>query len=301
VIKCSARSQSHKGPLQILQSRTCSRIRSGLVSILQALQLIQSSTKYHNTLTITICSQNGKLIHTLRKRKHQYMTLRNMMAPEAELYEEITHTLRRFKSYRSHRYTKSDKPSSSIHTLVQECIHHVKNSINPHPNTYRPSGLATIRINKTELSDNAEHHIRQAALSSGLHLYFESKYHWNDQTIATINWEIHTKALQSLPSNQRKTITQMIHEWLPVNAHPGRPNQHEAKSYQTCKHGQESQNYFLTCDQHTTPWEQAFNDTLHSQRANDNTLQNILHWALQQCRTLNKPFPSAPLTFQRTS
>jgi hypothetical protein len=92
--------------------------------------------------------QKGKRINTLRKRKHQYTTPRNMMAPKAELYDEITHTLRHFKSYHSHRCTKSNKPSSPIHTLLQEYISHVNTSINPLQTTYRPSGLAAIRLNK---------------------------------------------------------------------------------------------------------------------------------------------------------
>jgi hypothetical protein len=148
-----------------------------------------------------------------------------------------------------------------------------------------------------ELSDNAEHSIRQAAHSSGLHIYFKSKYHWSYQSISTIDYAIHSQAVQSLPPNPRKMITQMIHEWLPVNAHPGRSNHRDAKSCPMCKREQLSQSHFLTCDQHISPWEQNFHNIIHSQSDNNNKFQKILLWALLQCWVLNKSFPTGSPNF----
>jgi hypothetical protein len=63
---------------------------------------------------------------------------------------------------------------------------------------------------------------------------------------------IHAYTQSSLSQNQQKTITQMIHGWLPVNGHPGRWQNLSHKLCPTCHNTIETQDHFISCTSHVT-------------------------------------------------
>jgi hypothetical protein len=147
-------------------------------------------------------------------------------------------------------------------------------------------------MNKQEISNDVEDTIRQATLSSDMHQYLQSKYTWDDSTIANIDWMIHGNALNSLPTRNRKTVTQLIHDWLPVCGHPGQANQQSNKLCPCCRTDTETQGHFMTCNETSDKWNTLINTILLPLETHFSTLTHIIRWALTHCRETNHPFPT---------
>jgi hypothetical protein len=290
-----------KGPVQQLFSRLCAPFRGGLIGLLQAASYIEQHTKTKQEAPTTstrliICSRDPKVISTLRRTKHKHKTARSMLTPESELISELTTTLSHFQHVRTHLSTRHDPALSSERVALDLCIAHVQDCKHPTPTPYRTKGQATIWLNQHEISQDAEGELRAAAGSIDLHQFLQRKYKWHDSTLEYIDWHVHGQSLQILPPNQRKTITQMIHGWLPVNAHPGRAQHSTLQHCPTCPEQSETQAHFLQCPQHNTKWE-AFIATIACPNTTNNILLHILAWALTHCRVQHKPFPDSTTEF----
>jgi hypothetical protein len=149
-----------------------------------------------------------------------------------------------------HRHTTQPIPDpNKLHKTTLKLVH---TATIQHPRTVSsikpmPGQKATLRINNIEVSANYHASLRHAALTPDLHEYFLNKYpNWTDATIASIDWNVHNKAMQRLTSHQQKTIRQFIHEWLPVNAHKG-STQAISTLCPLCHSMDETQAHFLTC------------------------------------------------------
>jgi hypothetical protein len=77
-----------------------------------------------------------------------------------------------------------------------------------------------------------------------------------------IDWLVHSQSLIHLSPNQRKTITQMIHELLPVNAPPGIASHPPAKICPMWKLELETQENFLQCHIYDTSWDTIITEVL---------------------------------------
>jgi hypothetical protein len=78
------------------------------------------------------------------------------------------------------------------------------------------------------------------------------------------------KALQSLQPTQRKTITQLIHEWLPVNGQMLRQQHKDNQKCPLCK----TQHHFLTCPKSKEKWKEALNAAGIRQTSQPNIIMN---------------------------
>jgi hypothetical protein len=85
-----------------------------------------------------------------------------------------------------------------------------------------------------KISISPETTLRQTATTPALHQYMSHKCKWSNSTIEYIDWHIHGKSLQSMNLNQQKTITKLIHKWLPANEHPGRGHSPTNQQCLTC-------------------------------------------------------------------
>lgn len=93
-----------------------------------------------------------------------------------------------------------------------------------------PHTEATVAINDLPADSAIPMTLQQAFTTQQLQHYMQNKYKWNN-AVDYINGTVHIRALNSLSYNQRKTITKFIHEWLPVNSHPGsQPNNTNTQS-----------------------------------------------------------------------
>jgi hypothetical protein len=284
-----------KGIVQQLASTSCAPFRGGLIGLLQATEFIdlQSQLNRGSPLTesrLTICSRDPKLLNSLRRVRHKRKTARSMLEPETELILELAKKLKSFQQFRTHLSTRHDQTNSNESIAINQCITHVQTHQQPTPTTYRGIGRATIWLNRSEVSQDIETELRTAAGSTDLRQFLQQKYNWNDPTLDKIDWFIHGHSLKALPPTQRKTITQMIHGWLPVNAHPGRAKHTTLQRCPLCPETSETQAHFLQCPHHDRKWE-AFLSSIRSPHTTDNTVFHILVWALTHCRFQNKPFP----------
>jgi hypothetical protein len=89
--------------------------------------------------------------------------------------------------------------------------------------------------------------LRQVATAPAIQEYYNAKYEWSETTMADIHWRAHGKALTKLPSRTCKTITQMLHQWLPVNASYSINALGTGKLCPFCSTCDEDDKHFLSC------------------------------------------------------
>jgi hypothetical protein len=216
----------------------------------------------------------------------------SMMTAEQGLLEEIEPMLKMFYKFKTHRSTKHDNLHSTEKWIISTCAENVSTCDNPIPTSYKGNGRATVWMHKQEVSSDIENTLRNAIHSSDMHQYLQTKYKWEDNTIANIAWMIHSNALQSLAKLQRKTITQFLHDWLPGNGHPGRSNQVANRICPCCRTQHATQGLFMTCDSLEVHWITLIDKILQPFKAHHKVLASILQWALTNCRDHNFPFPT---------
>jgi hypothetical protein len=140
---------------------------------------------------------------------------------------------------------------------------------------------------RIEVSADIETTLRNASTSGDLRNYLQQKHNWNDTTVELVDWHIHGQALKSLNSNQRKTITQVIHGWLPLNGHPGMHLQNNNLTCPECHIERETQYHFFNCKQNQDTWKNALQtngiskcDLTSTTNTSKEYLHHILHCAL---------------------
>jgi hypothetical protein len=285
------------GEVHNLCSRTCSPQRGGLISILQALQhTIKTVSSRHNRpkdFTLIICSRDSKLLKALHKCKEPTQNATTMLRAEQGLIEEITPLMKQFRLYKTHHSTKKDRPNSTEKYVMDTCIANVQKGSHTTITKYSPKGLATVWLAKHEVSSEIKHTIRLAAQSTDLYQYLQTKYKWEGSTIDHIDWLVHGQSLQNLTTNQRKTITQLIHEWLPVNGHPGRALHQSSQHCTTCRSLVETQGHLLTCPNTLEQWNIRFQKITEPLQATYPILTSILKWALINCQDNTTEIPNA--------
>jgi hypothetical protein len=123
----------------------------------------------------------------------------------------------------------------------------------------------------------------------------QRKYKWNHDTTNTIDWMIHSSALASLQtSTNRKTITQFVHEWFPVNGHAGRANTNNNQLCPMCRNCPETQQHFLSCQALDATWTNKLTKaiSIYDTPETPDTTTQLLLWALLTCRTTNHQPPA---------
>jgi hypothetical protein len=283
------------GPVQYLRSRHCSPMKGNLICIMQALQHLREIPSTPNTqpIAITIFSMDKTLLTTIKKNLRRNITTRTSLQPEQDLLVNIVSRIKTFHKCILHHVTKNEPTNTRASHITTICLKHITESHKPIPTTYVPNGEATVWLHKEEISINIAATVRNAASTGNIRHYMQNKYHWNKATIDNINWIAHAGALHNLPQNQRKTMTQLIHEWLPVNGHPGRQLNPINKLCPHCKQQIESQEHFFSCNSTSLILDSKLTDIIDT-ISNDTTnteLRPILHWALIKCRVDNKKYP----------
>jgi hypothetical protein len=110
-----------------------------------------------------------------------------------------------------------------------------------------PTAVVTLTINGNEVPGSIQSSLRHAALSQDLCQYFQKKYNWNDSVVDYIDWTPHSRAIKRLRGRSSSMIQKFIHEWLPVNAHPGTALPTTGQLCPCCRLKNETQNHLLQC------------------------------------------------------
>jgi hypothetical protein len=294
------------GPVEYIVSQTCSTIRGGLISLLKATKYLNRPqpsihTPNNNTI-ITVCSRDPKLLRRLRQFKKYPSTAKNSLDSECELFQEISGVSHNFRHYHTHLSNKNDDQISGAYKTVTACTINIDNTNSPSPTDYSPNGQATLWYLNEEVSDNLEQVLRNAAGTTGIRKYMQTKYKWEPKTFETIHWTLHGRAMTSLSHSQMKTTTQMIHEWLPVNGHAGQTKNTAHQSYPLCSHYKETQDHFFSCNITELHWHTAITD--HRLSIIDKylpaQLANILRWAILNYRQHNRQYPTSDIDLPYT-
>jgi hypothetical protein len=140
-------------------------------------------------------------------------------------------------------------------------------------------------MNKQEISENIESTIRIAVNTTALHHYMQHKYKWSDSTIDQIDWMLLGQSLRLLSTNQRKTITQFMHEWLPVRGHPGRADCQSNRTCPSCSATPETQTHFLECINNQDKWNKAITEAIQPLQEKYAAIADIIRWALINSRS----------------
>jgi hypothetical protein len=169
-----------------------------------------------------------------------------------------------------------------------------------------PGQKATLFIDGIETSSNYHTALRSASLLPALQEYMiKTNKRWTNVTIRHIDWTLHNKALNRLATVTQKTIRQLLHNWLPVNAHKGSAHAISALC-PICNTENETQNHFTVCTDTRSKlgWKQASSSVRN--KANkltiDPMLTRLMVYALENWRnqTNPPPFPNfLPLSYRQ--
>ncbi len=84
----------------------------------------------------------------------------------------------------------------------------------------------------------------------------------------------------------------MIHNWLPVNGHPGRANTSHNQQCPACQERKETQQHFFTCSYYREQWNTHLrSEGIQELNCEKNFLNHILHWAITNHSQQVQEFP----------
>jgi hypothetical protein len=221
----------------------------------------------------------------IKSGRNKTRTAKTMLNPEQELIDALTPLLSIYHSLTTHRYSKHDSIHSTPHRDINNCITSIANCPRPPHTRYKPLGRITVWHKKHEVSTNLGSTIRHAATSANIRQYLTKKYNWDDSVSDKIDWSIHSNALDNLTSCQRKTMTQMIHEWMPVNGHPGQNNHINNQQCPTFKNKRETQEHFFSYQTSAQQWTETLCNALPPKTSNiyQSSIIELLQWTLTEC------------------
>jgi hypothetical protein len=143
---------------------------------------------------------------------------------------------------------ESKQATMSHQTILQtlsSLVHHNKTDYYNMNKRTHPQLL----VNNTVISNQHDRTIRTHSSEKEVKEYLMRKNNWTHDVINTIEWKSHGGAIQQLPSRQRKSVIQFIHNWLPTNTSHSLQFVHNARLCPLCNIHDETVEHFLSCDQ----------------------------------------------------
>jgi hypothetical protein len=137
--------------------------------------------------------------------------------------------------------------------------------------------------------------IRHALTAADATEYLQQKHLWTNKHFLDIQWHAHERALFILNGRIHKTITQLIHHWLPVNASHSKASINTTRLCPFCTSCDETQQHWLECQHQdlTNAWQRASDNITRKIRAYnkniDTKLIRLLGLAVTAWRTTRKP------------
>lgn len=216
--------------------------------------------------------------------------------PEWDLLSSITSEANKY--HRSHYIDCSN--GNDIHTeLRNQLLTLVRNHPDRDQWTHSTSTYAAVqlRINNERVSSEYTNRLRDAHTTPAIYAYYIEKYNWTHEITDNIIWVAHGRALSSLPIRMSKTITQLNHKWLPLNASYSINATGTGRLCPFCSSCDEDHQHFLSCShpQPTTLWREAASKITTKLIAYDNQvsrqLTRLLSQAVSTWRTTKSPPP----------
>jgi hypothetical protein len=160
--------------------------------------------------------------------------------------------------------------------------------------------VPVLLLNGTRLSGDYTVALRECIHKSEIQTYYRQKYGWSITTMSTVDWHAHGKAINQLSQRQQKTITQLIHNWLPTNADHSQQRLGTGRLCSYCRSCEETQIHYFQCPHPhaTSNWDEAakrIKTKLRKYNKNvDHRLINLITTSISQWRTT--PHPDIPIT-----
>jgi hypothetical protein len=135
-----------------------------------------------------------------------------------------------------------------------------------------------LAINNTQVTTYYSHTIRHEITAPNAITYLQEKHQWQKKTVTDILWQSHRNAISSLSGRRYKSITQLIHNWLPVNALYSKNSIGTARLCTYCSSCEEMQDHFLPClhDELHQAWQNAAESVLRKLKAYDKHMDHHL-------------------------
>jgi hypothetical protein len=105
-----------------------------------------------------------------------------------------------------------------------------------------------LNINNKCVDNNIISTLRKHSREQEIQLYLCTKNEWQLSTFEDIMWQAHGHALQQFTGHQRKTIIQLLHNWLPFNTSHSLQLLGKGRLCPICNNIEETTNKFLHCD-----------------------------------------------------
>jgi hypothetical protein len=149
--------------------------------------------------------------------------------------------------HRSHKYfITHHKATPILSTGTSAPVHSMTTSITVQ--THEAALHQThLRLHNIRTAGLYVTRLRDANTTNAIIDYMQQKYGWSHKLEDHIDWKPHGDALVRLPTRCQKTITQLIHQWLPVNASHSLQHIGSGRLCPYCQSDQEEQHHLLTC------------------------------------------------------
>ena len=238
--------------------------RAELTGILSGLRLILHFTKFHNITRgapVTVVCDNRSAVGYATPSKSPTSAI-HANAPDYDLTRAIHDTITtipleiKLRWVRGHQ--DSTKPFESLpreaqlNIIADELATEYHQSPDPErpskPNvTPSPTCAAYLLLRGHVITSNHKQHLRRASLLPALSDYTVDRNTWHHDTWHCIDWTSHSRALHSLQTSPRLTITKFLHRWLPTNHNLRKETPTLSPTCSLCELAHETDNHLCQC------------------------------------------------------
>jgi len=197
---------------------------------------------------------------------------------------------------------KLKRPLTIPETLNIECdrqasdamINYPENMPTNHPLT--EAGYPHLLINTTVQYRHIQHTLRAAATTDEYKKYLTNKFQWTEQQYNEIAWPAFQQAFQSLAINERRFVSRLIHEWLPLQSSHITESLSAQQHCPSCQRLLETPEHLLQCPhpQRQHAWEE-FQQRLHKICDKQNIpqpIQDLISEGYRISRDTTRPTPT---------
>jgi hypothetical protein len=265
--------------------------------------LISNLDKTFYTNNILILLDNTTLINCITTAKLYPPTPTQCLLPEHDTIH-LTSELLKFLPNVQLKHIKAHQPDETSYdnSLINRCHRSAQTAHNlpiPVKTIARlPNQQATHLINNCKISANYIDTIQQVTSTPALHQYYNDKFQWTPDTISSIDWKSHRKALNLLRRNHRKMIIQFNYRWPPLNDSHSVQAIGQGRCCPYCMNEFETRTHFLSCYHPTaiSQWSSAAQELQtklkkHSKHFDANLLKLIILAFVEWQQTPNPPLP----------
>jgi hypothetical protein len=215
----------------------------------------------NHTINVKIWCDNEAVVNTINKFINGIPTLRNYYSPDFDVVDRIIQIRKKLtklnnnlelqiKHVKGHQNMNDPKLTYQAKLNIQADKLATK-SLNSKPNKKKIPEVylaeATLTINNKQVTSQHSKIMRRIYHSIDIRKYLETANKWKGDTIDTIWWSAHYKAINRLNFGKRRIIQKFIHNRLPTNQRQHKYYVYKDASCKMCHQTTETQSHILQC------------------------------------------------------